>query len=92
MPNLFTVSGYKIYFWAGDGDEPIHVHVSKGKPTSETTKIWLTKGGGCVLASGGDKIPKRDLDKLMKVISAQFFYICAQWQEFFVVDKIRFYC
>ncbi|MDE5577502.1 MAG: DUF4160 domain-containing protein, partial [Oscillospiraceae bacterium] len=27
MPNLFTVCGYKIYFWANENDEPIHVHI-----------------------------------------------------------------
>lgn len=28
-------------------EEPIHVHVSKGKPVANSTKIWLTKSGGC---------------------------------------------
>ena len=25
--------------------EPIHVHVSKGKPSPNATKIWLTRAG-----------------------------------------------
>lgn len=47
------VSGYKVYFWSNENNEPIHVHVSKGKPTSNGTKIWLTRTGGCILASNG---------------------------------------
>lgn len=43
MPNLFTVSGYKIYFWSNENNEPIHVHISKGKPSPDSTKVWLTK-------------------------------------------------
>ena len=92
MPNLFTVSGYKIYFWSNENDEPIHVHVSKGQPVPNSTKIWLTRNGGCILADNGSKIPKSELNKLMEFISAQFFLICAAWKEFFVVEDIQFYC
>ena len=38
MPKLFMVSGYTVYFWSNENDEPIHVHVSKGKPTPNATK------------------------------------------------------
>lgn len=92
MPNLFTVSGYKIYFWANEDGEPIHVHVSKGKPSPNSTKIWLTKKGGCILAGNGNQIPKKELNQLMIFISAQFFLICSAWKEFFITDEIKFYC
>ena len=32
LPNIFTVSGYRVYFWANENNEPIHVHISKGAP------------------------------------------------------------
>lgn len=92
LPRLFTVSGYIVYFWSDEEGEPIHVHVSKGKPTPKATKIWLTKTGGCIVASNGSKIPQNELNELMEFISAQFFLICAKWKEHFVVDTIHFYC
>lgn len=92
LPNLFTVSGYKIYFWSNEDGEPIHVHISKGKPSPNSTKIWLTKRGGCILANNGSQIPDKELNKLMVFISAQFFLICAEWKKFFVVNEIKFYC
>ena len=92
LPSLFTVSGYKIYFWSNENDEPIHVHVSKGQPSPNSTKIWLTREGGCILASNASRIPQSELNKLMEFISAQFFIICAEWKNFFVVEEIRFYC
>ncbi len=73
MPKLFMVSGYTVYFWSNENGEPIHVHVSKGKPTPNATKIWLTKSGGCILASNGSKISDKELNELMEFISAQFF-------------------
>lgn len=92
MPSLFTVSGYKVYFWSNENGEPIHVHVSKGKPSPSSTKIWLTRTGGCILENNGSDISKKELNILMEFISAQFFLICAEWKKFFVVDEISFYC
>ena len=92
MPKLFMVSGYSVYFWSNENNEPIHVHVAKGKPTPTATKIWLTKSGGCILANNGSKISNKELNELMEFISAQFFLICAKWKQAFVTEDIKFYC
>lgn len=91
MPNLFNTLGYQIYFWSNENAEPIHVHVSKGKPSSKATKFWLTKNGGCILASNGSQINNRDLNKLADVITAQYDLICQSWMKYFDVKTIRFY-
>ena len=92
LPSLFLVSGYRVFFWSNENNEPIHVHVSKGKPSKNATKIWLTQNGGCILAHNGSHIPQSELNVLFEVISAQFFLICAEWKKFFVTETISFYC
>ncbi len=92
MPKLFTVSGYTIYFWSHEEGEPIHVHVSKGKPSPNATKVWLTRSGRCILASNGSRIATRELNELMEFISAQFFLICDKWKKAFVIEDINYYC
>lgn len=92
MPNVFTVGGYKVYFWSNEGVEPIHVHVSKGRPAQNTTKIWLTKSGKCIVAHNNSQIPNNELNELLDLISAQFFMICSKWKEYFKIDRISFYC
>ena len=94
MPQVFKVGSYWVYFWSNKNKllEPIHVHVAKGKPTPNATKIWLTKSGGCILASNGSKISNKELNELMEFISAQFFLICAKWKQAFVTEDIKFYC
>lgn len=92
MPNLFTVSGYKIYFWSNEKGEPIHVHISKGKPRPDATKVWITRRGGCILAGNGSDIPSSELNELMEFISAQYFLICAKWKEFFATEEIYYFC
>lgn len=41
LPKLFMVCGYTVYFWSNENGEPIHVHISKGKPTPNATKYGL---------------------------------------------------
>ena len=83
LPSLFVVSGYRVFFWSNEEGEPIHVHVCKGRPSPNATKLWLTKTGGCIVASNGSGIPPRELRELTEFVSAQFFMICAKWKEFF---------
>ena len=43
------------------------------------TKIWLTRTGGCIVASNGSQIASKELNELMEFISAQFFLICVPY-------------
>lgn len=83
MPFMFNVDGYKIYFWANERGEPIHVHISRGKPTGNSTKVWLTSNGGVLLSKNSSRIPKKDLYKLMNFISANRVGIVAEWINYF---------
>ncbi|MFP3154690.1 DUF4160 domain-containing protein [Lachnospiraceae bacterium ZAX-1] len=48
VPSLFKIGGYIVYFWSNENNEPIHVHVGKGKSTPNATKIWLTATDRCL--------------------------------------------
>jgi len=76
LPSLFQIGGYKVFFWSNENNEPIHVHIAKGKPTSNATKVWITSLGGGIVANNNSKIPQNELNELLEVISAQFFMIC----------------
>lgn len=39
MPSIFNVFGYKIYFWSNENGEPVHVHICKGVPKANATKV-----------------------------------------------------
>ena len=89
------VFGYKFYFWANENNEPIHIHISKGMPTSNSTKVWLTKTGGCILENNNSKIPENDLNKLLDIVSKHYFLIVEKWREFYKIENIKdvlFYC
>ena len=89
------VIGYKIYFWSNENNEPIHVHISKGKLTQNSTKVWLTKAGGCILANNKSRIPNSDLNKLLSIISRHYFLIISKWKAYYHIENIndvKFYC
>ena len=92
MPRLFKVGQYIIFFWSNELDEPIHVHISIVNPAPNSTKIWITKNGGCIVAHNKGKIPQKDLNKLFEIIRDNFFLICNEWMKFFDTDNIKFYC
>lgn len=59
---------------------------------ANATKVWLTKSGDCILSNNNSRIPENDLNKLLKSIRYNFFYIISEWKEFYGVDDIKFYC
>ena len=91
LPNLLVFNGYKLYFWAIENNEPIHVHVAVGRPTQSSTKFWLTQDRGCFVASNESRIPKKTLNELSNLIEANYDYICQRWSDFFG-EEPRFYC
>lgn len=42
MPKaLLDFLGYTFYFYSNENEEPIHIHVAKGKPSENSTKRLL---------------------------------------------------
>ena len=72
--------------------EPVHVHISKGKPRPNSTKVWLTKNGGCIVANNNSRIPKNELNELLEVISLYYFKIIYRWKEIYGNNSLKFYC
>lgn len=92
MPSIISAFGYKIYFWSNEGNEPVHVHIGKGKPVKNSTKIWLTQKGGCVVANNCSHIPSEALNRLQAVIVSNYFLIIDAWKKMFPDEELRFYC
>lgn len=92
MPQVFKIAGYVFYFWVNESDplEPVHIHVAKGAPTPNATKIWITKSGKCLLCNNNSKIPEKQLRVFMQVIEARNKSILDLWYATF--RQISFYC
>lgn len=67
------------------------MHVSKGKPSKNSTKVWLTKAGGCILANNLGCIPNNELNKILEIIALNYFRIVAKWEQT-QKSELKFYC
>lgn len=68
------------------------MHISKGMPVANSTKVWITKNGGCIVANNNSKIPEKELRELLETISNNYFLIISKWKQHFPSYEIKFYC
>lgn len=92
MPQIFRIGSYIVYIWSDEGlpVEPVHVHISEGKPSSNATKVWITKSHHCVVANNNSRIPSHVLNDILELIELRVDFICAKWKEHF--GEISYYC
>lgn len=92
MPQIFKIGPYIIYFWANENDplEPVHVHIAKGVPVGNATKVWITRAGKCLLCNNNSMIPPHVLKNLMAIIEARSQEVITKWTGFF--GEAGFYC
>lgn len=90
MPNYFTYAGFKLYFWSNESEEPIHVHVSKGRPSSASTKFWLLSNGEPLLANNKAELSQKEIKLISRFISANCQEIDQAWKNFFRLDKVKY--
>lgn len=92
MPQIFRIGSYLVFFWSNENMplEPVHVHVSQGKPSANATKIWITKSGNCLLCNNNSNIPDKVLRNIMRIIEARSKEVVLKWKNYF--GEIDYYC
>ncbi len=92
MPQIFKIGSYLVFIWVSEGNplEPVHVHIAKKRPAQNSTKIWITSSGKCLMANNNSKIPEAALRGIIRIIETRSFEIISIWKERF--GEISFYC
>lgn len=84
MPTVFKYRGYVIYFWSNESNEPVHIHISKGRQSKNSIKVWLTYGGGVLLSNNNNaKIPSKDLNYILDKVLSNWLMIADMWVDLF---------
>lgn len=82
MPKIFEIYGYVISIWSNENGEPVHVHISKRRPSANSTKVWLLSNGSIMLANNNSRIPEKELRHIMIVIQANYNEIIQYWMAY----------
>jgi hypothetical protein len=76
MPTVYRIGPYRFFFYAGDGDEPPHVHVERDE---NVAKFWLDPGR--LQRSGGFRRPElRKVEQMIREIRTE---LLEAWNEYF---------
>lgn len=76
MPTVLRVGPYRLFFYAGDRDEPSHVHVERD---DKIAKFWLDPVR--LQRSGG--FNRIDIRNIHKMITENKAKLLGAWNEYF---------
>ncbi len=76
MPTVFTINGFRFYFYSNENDEPIHIHISKGEGNA---KYWIEP----LLEEYSYGFTNKQRREINKIISENIQTIKKAWDEHF---------
>lgn len=76
MPTIFKVGAYRFFFYAGDREEPVHIHIERDE---NIAKFWLEPVR--LQSSGG--FSRLEITKIHKIINDHHSKLLEAWHEYF---------
>lgn len=76
MPTILKVGAYRFFFYAGDRDEPAHIHVEHD---DNIAKFWLDPIR--LRSSGG--FNRIEITKIHKLVTDNHKALLEAWHEYF---------
>ncbi len=76
MPTVLRVQGYRLFFYAGDGIEPPHVHVESGDGEA---KVWLQS----VSVANTVGYSQREAQRILRLVEEHQTELLKAWYDFF---------
>ena len=76
MPTVLRSGPYRLFFYAGDRDEPPHVHVERDDCQA---KLWLDP----VRLAGSHGFAANEINKIERLIAEHQQDLLDSWNEFF---------
>lgn len=76
MPTVLRIGPYRFFFYAGDRNEPAHVHIERD---DNLAKFWLDPVR--LESSGG--FNRKDINTIQKLVEENQTLLLERWNEFF---------
>ena len=80
MPTILLIAGWRIYFWANENSEPIHVHAEKG---DMECKYWIDVEAFEIKEALSYNMTPQSKREIKRIIYEHFDYIIIEWNKFF---------
>ena len=79
MPTILLVMGWRFFFYANEGDEPIHIH---GRKAEKECKYWLDAENFELDEAYSYKMNNKDRRQVKKIVFEYFEFIEGEWNRF----------
>ena len=79
MPTILLIRGWRFFFYANEGNEPIHIHCRKGE---KECKYWLDGRNFDLEEAFSYRMNGKDKREVKKMIFDNFEYIETEWNKF----------
>jgi hypothetical protein len=79
MPTILLIMGWRFFFYANEGNEPIHIHCKKG---DIDCKYWLDRENFAIEEAYAYNISSKDRRKVKRIIFEYFEFIEQEWEQF----------
>lgn len=76
MPTVLRVGAYRFFYYAGDRDEPLHIHIERD---GKIAKFWLDPVR--LQSSGG--FSRTEIAYIHKIINEHHSKLREAWNEYF---------
>lgn len=76
MPTVLRVGPYRFFFYSGDRDEPLHVHVQR---EDNVAKFWLEPVR--IQRSGG--FDRKEINTINHLVEENAELLIGKWHDFF---------
>ena len=76
MPTIFRDGPFRFFFYSGDRDEPMHVHVERD---DRIAKVWLEPLRLC--SSGGFR--RSEISMILRIIKQNREIMMEAWNDYF---------
>ncbi len=79
MPTILMIFGWRLFFYANEGNEPIHVHAKKG---GRECKYWIDPEKFDIKEAYSYGMSPKDKREIRKIVFHHFELIEQHWLEF----------
>ncbi len=79
-PTVIFISGWRLFFYSNEGDEPIHVHAEKGEAAC---KFWIRREEFDIEEAWSHDLTPRLRREIRKIVFDHFDQIVSSWHGFF---------
>jgi len=76
MPTVLRIGPYRFFFYAGDREEPPHIHVERDE---HTAKFWLDE----VRLRDSHGFGRAEMRKIQKLVEGNQEQLLRSWHEYF---------